>query len=70
MVPTRAGKLPRQVQRLLRARVLKSATLSPRELAMLKKLSEAEVSALISMRRKFGGTIYKEERAIFGFGPL
>jgi hypothetical protein len=57
-MPTRAKiELPEQIQRLVRAKVLKTAHLPPKQLAMLKRLSAAEVSALISMRRKFRGTI-------------
>ena len=62
-------ELPGQIERLVRAKVLKTAHISPRQLAMLKRLSAAEVSALISMRRKFGGTIRgRGDRC--GFIPL
>jgi hypothetical protein len=63
------SKLPTQIQRLVRARVLKAVRFPPKQLAMLKRLSAAEVSALISLRRKFGGTI-QERGGRMGFIPL
>ena len=62
-------ELPAQIQRLVKAKVLKTAHLPPKQLAMLERLSAAEVSALISLRRKFGGTIRgRGDRC--GFIPL
>lgn len=69
MSTTAVRKVAPQIQRLVRAGVLKTAHLKPRQLAMLKRLSPSEVSALISMRRKFGGKVY-EAGALLGYGPL
>jgi hypothetical protein len=69
-MPSRGvSKVATQIQRLVRAGVLKTSHLKPRQVAMLERLSPAEVSALISMRRKFGGKVY-QEGVVLGFGPL
>jgi len=69
MPSSAASRVATQIQRLVKAGVLKTARLKPRQVAMLERLSPAEVSALISMRRKFGGRVYKAG-VLLGFGPL
>lgn len=51
---TTASVLSPQVQRLVRARLLKPDLLKPGEIRRLNRLTAAEVSALISTNRKLG----------------
>jgi hypothetical protein len=50
-----AEKPPKRLERLVKAKLLKQRDLTPKNVQVLRRLSDAEVNTLISMRRKLGG---------------
>jgi hypothetical protein len=69
----RVQQLPTLVEKLVKGAKLKRRFLHPKQIAVLKRLSKAEVSALISARRKARGTLDVAGRRNWnrcGFIPL